>query len=99
MEKRFRGPAARRSACWEVNAGQAEPLLELGPIERSTGVPLAAGGDVFVPSNKGNGIALGKRLAQPRERCILGGLEGFALQAFELYADRIVIASIAAAVV
>ena len=82
-----------------MNAGHAEPLLELRPIERSTGVRLATGGDVFVPRNKGNGIALGKRLAQPRERCLVGGFEGFALQAFELYADRIVIASIAAAVV
>ena len=74
-----------------------ELCSERFPVKASAGVMLAAGGNVFVASDIGNGVVIANGLAQPLQRQILRRFEVQALQAFEFYADGVIIAAVAPA--
>src|SRR5213595_802291 len=74
-----------------------EFALQARPVEARPRVLLAAGRDVLVAGDVRDRIALRDRGRQLRERLVLRGLEAVAFQAFELDADRIVVAVLASA--
>src|SRR5690606_28144796 len=73
----------------------AQQPLQARPVEAVSRVVLAAGRDVLVARDVGNGKAPGNGVAQPRERGVLRGLEQATFQTFELDADGVVIAALA----
>ena len=89
--------SARQGAGGKAAGIPAQQVLKVRPAKARSGIGLAAGGDVLVACDVGDGVALCKIGAQVGQGVVLGGLERGALQPFELDADRIVIALAASA--
>ena len=84
---------------WEAACIPRQQALQLRPLKPWPWVGLAAGCDVLVACDVGNGIALCQVGTQPCQGVVLGRFERCTLQPFELDADRIVVALAASAVV
>ena len=75
--------------------GCAQKGFEVAPIEPWARVELATWGNVFVSGNSVQGVVGAQLLAQRCQLCILNGYKGFAFEAFELNANRKVVAVVA----
>ena len=78
-------------------ADRSEPRAQQRPVEARTGIVLAPRRDVLVADDRLDRIAARQRRRQSHQRVVLRSLEGLAFQAFELDAQRVVVAVLAPA--
>lgn len=83
------------SHTWKLHWQLCKGSLKMGPVEACTRILLSAGGDMFMACNVRNGIVRNQCLAQLGQRLVLRRFKLQVFKAFELNANRIVIAVIA----
>src|ERR1019366_8136402 len=81
----------------EFEPGHGQRTAQSWPVEGRAGIVLSARRDVLVPGDRRDRIALGQTADHCTEALVLGRIEALAFEAFELDADRIVVAVAAAA--
>ncbi len=71
-------------------------MMKAHPVEMRAGIGLASGRNIFVAGDVGNRVAVGDRGRQNRQRCVLSIAKIIDIAAFELDADREIIAALTA---
>src|SRR5690349_23441778 len=87
--------ARRRMQIGEVLIGERGVALQTRPVEVRTGIGLAARRDVRVAGERFDRVVRRERLHERRERRVLRRFERRCVAAFELDADRKVVAALA----
>ena len=80
----------------KILIGQGQRRLQKRPVETSTRVVFASWRDMFMAGEMLDGIGLKERCAQGRQGLVLGKFKATASQPFQLNADGVVVAIVAA---